>query len=85
MIDSTFATQIINADDRQFQIPVSVEATFFNIGDDTVFLEGVPVKPGDPFKVGSSGCVLRKATIEIVFEGKQKKKLILIYNVPLNC
>jgi hypothetical protein len=85
MIHATFTKQVINADDRQFLIPTSVEATFFNVGNDIVFLEDVKVNPGESFKVGSSGCILKNATIEIAFEGKLKKKLILIYNAPINC
>lgn len=85
MVEATYTKQVINADDRQFQVPRSIEATFYNTGSDIVFIDGVKLNPESTFRLGASSCILSDTTVEILFEGKLKSKLVLIYNAPINC
>ena len=89
MIPARFKTQIIVEDADQYDVPKSVEATFVNQGDTPVEIQGFELQKGEPLKIGSSGTILQETKVNIEFivnPGiEQSKKLVLIYNAPINC
>ena len=89
MITGRFKKEVINEDVDQFEIPRSVEATLYNVGEAEVEVEELGLKNTDTFRIGASGVILEDTTISIKFvidpAVAQTKKLILFYNAPKNC
>jgi len=85
MKESGYNKKVIVDDADQYDIPDSIEATFVNVGDVDVLIDGYPRKKGETFRVGAIGHTLRNAKVSIEFQGKGKRKLLLFYNYPKNC
>jgi len=85
MVSAKFKKEVISRDEDQYEIPESIEATFINVDKSPVEIEGYKIEEGEPFKIGSSGCVLTKTTVSIRFLQKRGRKILLFYNAPTNC
>ena len=91
MVTAKFKKEIITEDADQFNIPRSIEATLYNVGEAGVEIEELGLESANTFRIGASGVILEGTTISIKFidestaEYQPIKKLILFYNAPTNC
>lgn len=79
MLKSTLGYKMIKEDTDNFSLDGMIEPTFYNFGEETVYILHSPVKPGESYLAGVHNMVM-VGEIPVRFEGNNKKGRFLICN-----